>query len=685
MKSPEKDNEDEASFVNINLDDRQTPRPTMDTLATPISNLRMGWMSQMSLQSHSNLPSHESLKRIQNKTIASSSTPNLALPKRNQEDVFREHTPFSHTDGEKISPLKRGVEGKYRSRTEAPGSSSRLRPLLLTGKGPSPPRGVVYDSNMVPGVSMTVQDLNGELVSVRSPTKFDSSEYFPSRFSYKAVESPVPKKGSSSWKDADNNTNAANSDTTFEMHSVSPKNSSQNVHTGLSTVPSEKPTGSSAKMSSNQIIPPLHVPKGGSSNLTRMPHLPPKPRKEEAKHLADFERMMQESKQAEKRRVVSRRSELRKRQEDEEHARLVWEREIMPCWTRAREDERLWNLWWGGIPQVLRARLWPRACGNDLMLSHKIFPRALESAQRAIASGAFPDNLLEAIKNDITQTLPSLRLFDEQTGPLYQDLIDVLLAFVFVRADEASQREQLGFTDVAFVHSKYTLYVPGVANLAAILIMNLTPTQSLILLLNLIAKKCWLKAIYGLQTKSGTEDLSSKALPVELQGYERVFNALLAERMPNIYANLHKAGVLPAEYVREWVRTLFVPWVEIDTAARLWDIMYVYDFTDKGRLLDDGDSVLFRVSLAFLELLEPRLFVRDRDELVSVLQGSNKGAIHVWRRELDGNLEDTTPPKDRIYAQYQMNESSIFERLFSQNVWWKDMTLQRLLDRELNR
>ena len=292
---------------------------------------------------------------------------------------------------------------------------------------------------------------------------------------------------------------------------------------------------------------------------------------------------------------------------------------------------------------------------------------------------------MEAIKNDITQTLPSLGLFDEQTGPLYQDLFDVLLAFVFVRADEASQREQLGFTDVAFVHSKYTLYVPGVANLAAILVMNLTPTQSLILLLNLIAKKSWLKAIYGLQTKSGTEDLSSKALPVELQGYERVFNALLAERMPNIYANLHKAGVLPAEYVREWVRTLFVPWVEIDTAARLWDIMYVYNFADKGRLLDDGDSVLFRVSLAFLELLEPRLFVRDRDELVSVLQGSNKGAIHVWRRELDGNLEDTTPPKDRIYAQYQMNESSIFERLFSQNVWWKDMTLQRLLDRELNR
>lgn len=104
-----------------------------------------------------------------------------------------------------------------------------------------------------------------------------------------------------------------------------------------------------------------------------------------------------------------------------------------------------------------------------------------------------------------------------------------------------------------------------------------------------------------------------------------------------------------------------------------------------SRLLDQGDSVLFRISLVILQLLEPRLFVRDKDELVSVLQGSNKGAIHVWRRETDGNFEDTTPPKDRIYAQYQMNEGFIFGELFAQNVWWKDMTLQRLLDRELNR
>ena len=73
-----------------------------------------------------------------------------------------------------------------------------------------------------------------------------------------------------------------------------------------------------------------------ASNLTRMPHLPPKPKEEEAKHLADFFKMMRESKLAEKKRVVSRRSELLKRQEEEERAQVIWEHEILPCWTRAK-------------------------------------------------------------------------------------------------------------------------------------------------------------------------------------------------------------------------------------------------------------------------------------------------------------------------------------------------------------
>lgn len=85
-----------------------------------------------------------------------------------------------------------------------------------------------------------------------------------------------------------------------------------------------------------------------------------------------------------------------------------------------------------------------------------------------------------------------------------------------------------------------------------------------------------------------------------------------------------------------------------------------------------------------MELLEPRLYVRERDELLSVLHGTNPAAIRIWRRE-SGSPDDQTPPRDQIYVQYMLTEQSVFRCLYAQDVWWKDLTLQRLLDRELNR
>lgn len=101
-------------------------------------------------------------------------------------------------------------------------------------------------------------------------------------------------------------------------------------------------------------------------------------------------------------------------------------------------------------------------------------------------------------------------------------------------------------------------------------------------------------------------------------------------------------------------------------------------------MLEQGDAILFRIALAMVSLLEPRLYVRDTEELQSVLHGTNKGAIRVWRRDVYGISDDTSPPQDQIYAQYQMSEKAVFEQLHAQEGWWKDLTLRRLLDRELN-
>ena len=102
-------------------------------------------------------------------------------------------------------------------------------------------------------------------------------------------------------------------------------------------------------------------------------------------------------------------------------------------------------------------------------------------------------------------------------------------------------------------------------------------------------------------------------------------------------------------------------------------------------MLDETESVLFRIALALVELLEPRLYVRDHDELVSILRGTNCGAIRVWRHSINVDDNSLEAPIDQIYVQYSIGEKQLFRKLREQELWWKDLTLRRLLDRELNR
>lgn len=45
---------------------------------------------------------------------------------------------------------------------------------------------------------------------------------------------------------------------------------------------------------------------------------------------------------------------------------------------------------------------------------------------------------------------------------------------------------------------------------------------------------------------------------------------------------------------------------------------------------------------------------------------------------------DAWVPRDNIYAQYSITEEMLFEALEEQTEWWRDTTLERLLDRELS-
>ncbi|EPT01597.1 hypothetical protein FOMPIDRAFT_77813 [Fomitopsis schrenkii] len=368
---------------------------------------------------------------------------------------------------------------------------------------------------------------------------------------------------------------------------------------------------------------------------TRPTFLPPKPRAEDRKHMADWEQMMKRSRAAEEKRRKALQERRIARETQIEESIPHWERDIVPDWTVVQRNPALRKLWWAGIPTKLRSTMWQNAVGNTLVLSKDAYKTCLARAKRALNHASFPTTVLGLIEDDIATTLPNLHLFAPGVGPMYEDLKDMLCAWVVARSDEG-----LG-------------YMPGVAKIAAMLLLNMAPAQAFVVMRNLLERHC-LRCFYG--------GLASKA---EVEAYYRIFDTLLADGMPKIYFNFKQHQISPAAYLPEWLIPLFLDHLPFEACARLWDI-----------LLLEGDSFLFRASLAILAVLEPRLFFPDRRELLELLKGENKPALEVARRE-------GRPLNGAKYEIYNVDEETLWERLDAMDEWWRENTWTRLIQREL--
>lgn len=176
----------------------------------------------------------------------------------------------------------------------------------------------------------------------------------------------------------------------------------------------------------------------------------------------------------------------------------------MPNWKVVLMDPRLRRVWWQGIPTKLRATMWQNAVGNNLALSKggfedqalcpvrslflDAYKACLARAKRALASGSFPTTILGLIDDDIKTTLPSLHLFIPETGPMYEDLKDILCAWVVARSDEGQG------------------YVIGASKIAAMLLLNMPAMQAFLVMRNMLERHC-MRSFYG--GYAAADDVSS--------------------------------------------------------------------------------------------------------------------------------------------------------------------------------
>ncbi|GAA6055176.1 hypothetical protein JCM3770_002220 [Rhodotorula araucariae] len=380
-------------------------------------------------------------------------------------------------------------------------------------------------------------------------------------------------------------------------------------------------------------------------SMTRQRDLPPKPREEEEKHLQMLAEMHAASRDAEKRRREFEEQRAAVRAAQLAAAFPAWESTILPNWRAVLHDtpegRRLRQLWWDGtMPTRWRGRLWAMCIGNGLAVSKGAFATARERAERMRRSGTLQEVERRA-RQDVERTLPALKLFQEGRV-MHDDLMELLVAWT--------------------VYEKATPQYPeGLAFPAALLLLNMPPPEAFVCLVNLVHKS-FLRSFYG--------------DPEELEAYYRVFDTLLADAMPKIYANFSAQVVRPSLYLFPWLTTLYGAFLPLDLATRIMDVFLL-----------EGDSFPFRVALVLLQILEPRLFNPNLEELAAVFAGTDRGALGVVRREkglllADGGVDPTGRVEtDEVFTEMGATEERVFDALRAME--WREETWARLVEREL--
>ncbi|KAL2019341.1 hypothetical protein VTK56DRAFT_9721 [Thermocarpiscus australiensis] len=418
--------------------------------------------------------------------------------------------------------------------------------------------------------------------SLRSPSwKSDSALSAGSSAASSRVTSPVtPRAKSWSAALAELNADAKELTEKLEEHAEQMEHKAQRASTGSmpttrrSSDTEAKPRVKSALAElpplrrSNIMIDPLPISKEKEAVLsrTRPSWLPPKDPAEERRHLKEYQKMMAQSLEADRRRQTAKRARSECRDIAADSIMQIWEHDIIPRWNDAIRERRTRDMWWRGIAPRSRGAVWTRAIGNDLGLTKTSFEAALGRARDAEARaksghGSAEDvraaSWFEAISRDVRErTWPDLRIF-QPGGPLHETLVDVLRAYAMYRSD-------IG-------------YVPGCNTIAALLLLNLpTPTDAFVALANVLNRPLPL-SFYA-------SDAGAKS-----SAYNLIFHTL-SQKSPNLHDHLTRLPDHdPDLYLDEVFTGLFTRHLALDEAARLWDV-YVFE----------GDALLVRAGVALL-------------------------------------------------------------------------------------
>ncbi|KAK0953375.1 hypothetical protein LTR91_023873 [Friedmanniomyces endolithicus] len=354
----------------------------------------------------------------------------------------------------------------------------------------------------------------------------------------------------------------------------------------------------------SSLIDPLPISKEKEAVLTRTrpSWLPPKNQKEEKKHVKEWERMMTHAADADKRRAVKLQEQASTKDSHQTNTAQIWTDHILPNWSTALPDPQTQALYHRGIPPECRARVWSRAVGNPLQLSHATFATALARADalsRQLADLPSEDRSASreaawfaAIERDAGTAFhgdAELAEVFHLGSPVHRALVEVLRAYAVYRPD------------VGYVFSTHLV--------AATLCLYMRAGEAFVVLANLLNRPVPLAFL-----------VHDKAAMAAV--YERVLGGLKS-RCEGLHAHLSSPtmDLKAEEYLDPIFRCLFAYNLPAGHVSRLWDV-YVFE----------GDEVLIRAAVAVLGRLEGKLY-GGKEEVLDLLSWRNRGRWEVGGEE----------------------------------------------------
>ncbi|CAN6637190.1 hypothetical protein TRVA0_016S01134 [Trichomonascus vanleenenianus] len=311
--------------------------------------------------------------------------------------------------------------------------------------------------------------------------------------------------------------------------------------------------------------PIVNQPQATVVSRTRPTYLPPKSAQEERKHREEYQRLVQQVALADKKREEQKKLELEARRKQEAKDEAEWRDRVLPHFDTVCKDAKTRELWWRGVPARFRSTVWKRRIGNRLQITPQVYDECV----------AKPCNCIEQMSRDASSTLPELKIFDRECGPLHADLVTVLRAY-------AAYQPLIG-------------YRKGMNSIAAMFLLNMPKYEAFVAMANLLDDAPLVRAVY-----LGDEQTSNN--------YYYSFLKVLNAKLPNLYKHLGEVRLSPEAYLEPMIRSMFCGLLSIDVTSRVWDIM-----------IFEGDGVLLRTALGVLTAMECRLY-GDRAELLKELE-----------------------------------------------------------------